>query len=157
MKTNSSRIRGLSYVTMQNRAAQLICLGCFQQSLRGPRDLSLRAGVPVEKAALVYPEGSVEGQMPAPSKERIELNGDEWDNLLSAAGVSLEQWIQKSREDSPKQVDPEDLVTNLAVEFGASSDGGIPSGDIQKRIRITLGYASAFYLKASGVEQPSFA
>jgi hypothetical protein len=146
------RILGLSYKVMQREAVRLINVGCFQQGIRGPRELSLLAGVSEEKASLVY---CGDGERPnLVDDEILALNGKEWDDLLSVADVSLETWVETSIANNPKKINEKDLVVGLVPQYGASSTGHEPSLETQRRIGTILGYSSAFYLKASNIVLP---
>jgi hypothetical protein len=136
---------------MQMEAIRLINLNCVNKSIRGARDLSIRAGIPEEKTRLIYREPGA--PLPA-DHEPVILNGKEWDALLSAVEVPLETWIEKSQDKNISPVAENDKVISLVPQFGASADGCEPPAETQERIGTILGYASAFYLKASNVELP---
>jgi hypothetical protein len=141
---------GLSFKVMQKEAVNLINIGCVHNGVRSPRELSLRAGVSEEKARFVYRgDGVCE-----PDEKLIVINGKEWDDLLSAVDVSLDEWIGKSFSSNPKEIGKQDLVVGLVPQYGASSTSQRPPIETQERIGTILGYSSAFYLKASDIVLP---
>jgi hypothetical protein len=142
---------GLSFRVMQMEAIRLINLSCVNKSIRGSRDLSIRAGIPEDRTRLVYRAPGT--PLPADS-EPIILNGKEWDALLSAVEVPLEMWINKCQEKHAAPVDENDKVVSLAPQFGASADGCEPPAETQQRIETILGYSVAFFLKASNIILP---
>jgi hypothetical protein len=142
---------GLSFKIMQMEAIRLINLNCVNKNIRGARDLSIRAGIPEEKTRLIYREP---GAPLSADHEPAILNGKEWDALLSAVEVPLETWIEKSQEKNIPPMSEDDAVVSLVPQFGASADGCEPPAEVQERIGTILGYASAFYLKASDVQLP---
>lgn len=151
-KTPCTKTGGLSFKVMQSEALRLIRAGCFEKGIRSPQELGLLAGISAEKASLVYPCPKGPGR---DDTEALNLNGKEWDGLLAAADVSLETWVEKSTSRTPNEVSDKDLVTEIAPEYLASSNGQRPVPETEERIGRIVGYSSAFFLKASGVVLPS--
>jgi len=105
---------------------------------RGAFELPAASGVSSEKVTSLW-YGNYAGELPS-------LSGKEWEALISAAEVPLDQWIAES---SGNPSDPDDKVTIESEPVYGAASGYEPSDEAKDKLRQLIGLSTAFYLKAS--------
>ncbi len=132
----------ITFEGMALAGARLI-KNCTTQNRMRPQELAIESGVPLDRVELLL-YGNYSGQLPS-------LNGIEWEALISAAEVPLDDWI---KEAEPLSKTTDDMLEISAVPVYGAASSYEPSEEAQEHLKLLIGLSTAFYMKASAKVEP---